>query len=168
MCCGWGVVAAKFFWYLLFMFLTFCYFTFYGMMVIGLTPSQQLAAIISTFFYSLWNLFCGFLIPVTVSAHTRLWYTKPWACFSHVWRILQKGQFFLYSQFYLFNCKLQFSNWALQTGTHNGFWKVLQLEFVWILAEDTSMVEMVLLSQSNGMDSVWFSGISIGWYNYKY
>jgi len=55
--------AAKFFWYLLFMFLTFSYFTFYGMMAVGLTPSQQLAAVISSAFYSIWNLFSGFLIP---------------------------------------------------------------------------------------------------------
>ncbi|KAL2643201.1 hypothetical protein R1flu_010788 [Riccia fluitans] len=55
--------AAKFFWYFLYMFLTFIYFTFYGMMAVGLTPSQQLAAVISSFFYSIWNLFSGFLIP---------------------------------------------------------------------------------------------------------
>lgn len=61
------VIAAKFFWYLLFMFLTFSYFTFYGMMAVGLTSSQQLAAVISSAFYSIWNLFSGFLIPRPVS-----------------------------------------------------------------------------------------------------
>ncbi|BBN01006.1 hypothetical protein Mp_2g03890 [Marchantia polymorpha subsp. ruderalis] len=55
--------AAKFFWYLLFMFMTFTYFTFYGMMAVGLTPSQPVAAVVSSAFYSLWNLFSGFLIP---------------------------------------------------------------------------------------------------------
>eukprot|EP00897_Mesotaenium_endlicherianum_P002106 jgi/Mesen1/1923/ME000145S01008 len=55
--------APKFFWYLFFMFLTFMYFTFFGMITIALTPNQQLAAVISSFFYSLWNLFSGFLIP---------------------------------------------------------------------------------------------------------
>ncbi|XP_024525458.1 ABC transporter G family member 31 [Selaginella moellendorffii] len=54
---------AKFLWYLLFMFLTFAYFTFYGMMAVGLTPSQQLASVISSAFYSVWNLFSGFFIP---------------------------------------------------------------------------------------------------------
>jgi hypothetical protein len=49
------------------MFLTFTYFTFYGMMAVGLTPSQQLAAVISSAFYSLWNLLSGFLIPKAVS-----------------------------------------------------------------------------------------------------
>jgi ABC-type multidrug transport system permease subunit len=55
--------AGKFFLYLIFMFLTFTYCTFYGMMAIGLTPSQQLAAVVSSAFYSIWNLLAGFLIP---------------------------------------------------------------------------------------------------------
>ncbi|KAJ4725593.1 Pleiotropic drug resistance ABC transporter [Melia azedarach] len=53
----------KFVLYLVFMFLTFMYFTFYGMMAVGLTPSQHLAAVISSAFYSLWNLLSGFLVP---------------------------------------------------------------------------------------------------------
>lgn len=53
----------KFLLYLLFMFLTFLYFTFYGMMAVGLTPTQHLAAVISSAFYSLWNLLSGFLVP---------------------------------------------------------------------------------------------------------
>ncbi|XP_012839425.1 PREDICTED: ABC transporter G family member 31 [Erythranthe guttata] len=55
--------AGKFFMYLVFMFLTFTYFTFYGMMVVGLTPTQHLAAVVSSAFYSLWNLLSGFLVP---------------------------------------------------------------------------------------------------------
>ncbi|KAI3806303.1 hypothetical protein L1987_22202 [Smallanthus sonchifolius] len=53
----------KFLLYLVFMFLTFTYFTFYGMVAIGLTPSQQMAAVVSSAFYSLWNLLAGFLVP---------------------------------------------------------------------------------------------------------
>ncbi|KAK9279099.1 hypothetical protein L1049_012774 [Liquidambar formosana] len=53
----------KFLLYILFMFLTFTYFTFYGMMAIGLTPNQNLAAVISSACYSLWNLLAGFLVP---------------------------------------------------------------------------------------------------------
>lgn len=60
-------VAGKFFLYVVFMFLTFCYFTYYGMMAVGLTPSQHLAAVISSAFYSLWNLLSGFLVPKPVS-----------------------------------------------------------------------------------------------------
>uniref|UniRef100_A0A5B7BKX4 Putative ABC transporter G family member 31-like n=1 Tax=Davidia involucrata TaxID=16924 RepID=A0A5B7BKX4_DAVIN len=53
----------KFFLYIMFMFLTFTYFTFYGMMAVGLTPTQHLAAVVSSAFYSLWNLLSGFLVP---------------------------------------------------------------------------------------------------------
>ncbi|CAL8462536.1 g2069 [Coccomyxa elongata] len=55
--------AAKFFWYLLFSYLTLLYFTFYGMMAVAVSPSVQLAAVISSAFYSIWFLFTGFLIP---------------------------------------------------------------------------------------------------------
>ncbi|XXG85868.1 hypothetical protein AAC387_Pa11g0879 [Persea americana] len=55
--------AGKFFLYLVFMFLTFAYFTFYGMMAVGLTPSQHVAAVVSSAFYSLWELLSGFLVP---------------------------------------------------------------------------------------------------------
>lgn len=55
--------AAKFFWYTLFMFLTLMIFTFYGMMAVAITPNVQLAAVISSAFYSIFNLFAGFLLP---------------------------------------------------------------------------------------------------------
>lgn len=83
-------VAGKFFLFLVFMFLTFTYFTFYGMMAVGLTSSQHLAAVISSAFYSLWNLLSGFLVPKPVSGpfpvrnylHTSLWFLimgwLPW------------------------------------------------------------------------------------------
>ncbi|GAQ78767.1 pleiotropic drug resistance protein [Klebsormidium nitens] len=54
--------AVKFFWYVLFMFLTLMLFTFYGMMAVAITPNVQLAAVLSSSMYSVWNLFCGFLI----------------------------------------------------------------------------------------------------------
>ncbi|QCE00887.1 ABC transporter G family member 31 [Vigna unguiculata] len=65
---------AKFFLYLVFMFLTFTYFTFYGMMAVGLTPSQHLAAVISSAFYSLWNLLSGFLIPKSSIPGWWIWF----------------------------------------------------------------------------------------------
>ncbi|GLJ18676.1 hypothetical protein SUGI_0333120 [Cryptomeria japonica] len=55
--------AAKFFWFFFFMFFTFLYYTFYGMMAVSLTPNANVAAIVSTAFYSIWMLFCGFIIP---------------------------------------------------------------------------------------------------------
>ncbi|KAL1161231.1 hypothetical protein V6Z11_A07G119600 [Gossypium hirsutum] len=55
--------ASKIFLYLVIMFLTFTYFTFYGMMAVGLTPSLHMAAVVSSAFYSFWNLLSGFLVP---------------------------------------------------------------------------------------------------------
>ncbi|KAL3687132.1 hypothetical protein R1sor_013441 [Riccia sorocarpa] len=59
----WTVV--KFFWYLFFVTFTFLYFTYYGMVAVGITPNQQIAMIVSTLFYGFFNLFAGFLIPRT-------------------------------------------------------------------------------------------------------
>ncbi|DBA79271.1 TPA: hypothetical protein ACH3X2_007820 [Trebouxia sp. C0005] len=54
--------AGKFFWFLLFNYLTLIYFTFFGMMAVALTPNIKLAAVCSAYFYSLFNLFAGFTI----------------------------------------------------------------------------------------------------------
>ncbi|KAJ4714209.1 Pleiotropic drug resistance ABC transporter [Melia azedarach] len=62
---GFEWTAAKFFWYLFFMFFTFLYFTFYGMMAVAMTPNPQIAIIVSSAFYSIWNLFSGFIVPRT-------------------------------------------------------------------------------------------------------
>ncbi|XP_071709160.1 pleiotropic drug resistance protein 1-like isoform X5 [Rutidosis leptorrhynchoides] len=59
----WTVV--KFLWYLFFMYFTFLYFTFYGMMTVAVTPNHNFAAIISSAFYAIWNLFSGFIVPRT-------------------------------------------------------------------------------------------------------
>lgn len=60
--------AAKFLWFFLFILLSFVYFTFYGMMAIGITPNKQISVVLSSFLFSLWNLNCGLLIPQPVSA----------------------------------------------------------------------------------------------------
>ncbi|CAL4948796.1 unnamed protein product [Urochloa decumbens] len=60
---GFEWTAAKFFWYLFFGYFTLLYFTFYGMMAVGLTPNYHIAAIVSSAFYGIWNLFSGFIIP---------------------------------------------------------------------------------------------------------
>ncbi|KAL8533265.1 hypothetical protein ACS0TY_009596 [Phlomoides rotata] len=57
----WG--ATKFLWFYYYVFMCFVYFTLYGMMLVALTPSYQIAAILMSFFLSFWNLFSGFLIP---------------------------------------------------------------------------------------------------------
>ncbi|XP_059462262.1 ABC transporter G family member 39-like isoform X1 [Corylus avellana] len=55
--------AAKFLWFYYYIFMSFVYFTMYGMMLVALTPGHQIAAICMSFFLSFWNLFSGFLIP---------------------------------------------------------------------------------------------------------
>ncbi|KAG5540657.1 hypothetical protein RHGRI_020777 [Rhododendron griersonianum] len=58
---------AKFFWYLFFMYCTLVYYTYYEMMTVAVTPNLNIASIIASSFYSIWNLFSGFIIPKTVS-----------------------------------------------------------------------------------------------------
>ncbi|KAK3123186.1 hypothetical protein QOZ80_8AG0625730 [Eleusine coracana subsp. coracana] len=60
---GFEWTAVKFFWYLFFCYFTLLYFTFYGMMAVGITPNYNIAAIVSSGFYIIWNLFSGFIIP---------------------------------------------------------------------------------------------------------
>ncbi|GAQ91789.1 pleiotropic drug resistance protein [Klebsormidium nitens] len=66
--------AIKFFEYMAVMFLTFLIFTYYGIMVVAATPGLALASIISSFFYSFWNLFAGFLIPLPRIPGWWVWY----------------------------------------------------------------------------------------------
>ncbi|KAL3631834.1 transcription factor [Castilleja foliolosa] len=59
---GFEWTAAKYFWYIFFMFFSLLYFIFYGMMAVAITPNHHIANIISFSFYGLWNLFSGFVI----------------------------------------------------------------------------------------------------------
>nr|CAD1842982.1 unnamed protein product [Ananas comosus var. bracteatus] len=70
--------AAKFFWYIFFMFFTLLYFTYYGMMAVALTPNAQIASIVSTAFYAIWNIFASFVIPRPRLPVWWRWYF--WAC----------------------------------------------------------------------------------------
>ncbi|XP_010061952.2 pleiotropic drug resistance protein 1 [Eucalyptus grandis] len=72
----WSV--AKIFWYIFFMYFTLLYFTFYGMMVVALTPNHHVSAIVSAAFYGIWNLFAGFVIPRSRIPGWWIWYY--WAC----------------------------------------------------------------------------------------
>uniref|UniRef100_A0A0D9XCM5 ABC transporter domain-containing protein n=1 Tax=Leersia perrieri TaxID=77586 RepID=A0A0D9XCM5_9ORYZ len=75
---GFEWTAVKFFWYLFFMYFTLSYYTFYGMMSVGLTPSYNVASVVSTAFYAIWNLFSGFIIPRTRIPIWWRWYY--WVC----------------------------------------------------------------------------------------
>uniref|UniRef100_A0A0R0KQH1 ABC transporter domain-containing protein n=1 Tax=Glycine max TaxID=3847 RepID=A0A0R0KQH1_SOYBN len=60
---GFEWTVAKFFWFLFFMYFNFLCFTYYGMMSMAVTPNQHISSIVSTGFYSAWNIFSGFIIP---------------------------------------------------------------------------------------------------------
>uniref|UniRef100_A0A0A8XP43 ABC-2 type transporter transmembrane domain-containing protein n=1 Tax=Arundo donax TaxID=35708 RepID=A0A0A8XP43_ARUDO len=75
---GFEWTAAKFFWYLFFMYFTLLYFTFYGMMAVGLTPNYFIASIVSSAFYSIWNLFSGLFVPRPKIPIWWRWYC--WIC----------------------------------------------------------------------------------------
>ncbi|KAL9443070.1 hypothetical protein AB3S75_016429 [Citrus x aurantiifolia] len=75
---GFDWTVSKFLWYLLFMYLTFLYFTLYGMMTVAVTPNHNIAAIIASAFYVLWNLFSGFIIPRPRMPIWWRWYC--WIC----------------------------------------------------------------------------------------
>ncbi|KAK1664183.1 hypothetical protein QYE76_052342 [Lolium multiflorum] len=59
---GYDWKPAKFFYFLFFIISSFNYFTFFGMMLVALTPSAMLANILISFMMPLWNLFAGFLV----------------------------------------------------------------------------------------------------------
>lgn len=52
------------------MYFTILYFTFYGMMTMAITPNHNIAAILSSAFYAIWNIFSGFIVPQTVTSNT--------------------------------------------------------------------------------------------------
>ncbi|KAI6694837.1 hypothetical protein NL676_022547 [Syzygium grande] len=75
---GFEWTVAKFLWYLFFMCFTLLYFTYYGMMAVGMTPNRHIASIVSSAFYAIWNLFSGFVVPRTRIPIWWRWYY--WAC----------------------------------------------------------------------------------------
>nr|XP_043631485.1 pleiotropic drug resistance protein 2-like isoform X2 [Erigeron canadensis] len=66
--------ADKFFWFYYYMFMSFVYFTLYGMMLVALTPNYAVAAITMSFFLNFWNLFSGFMITRTQIPIWWRWY----------------------------------------------------------------------------------------------
>ncbi|KAH9290325.1 hypothetical protein KI387_034442 [Taxus chinensis] len=68
--------AVKFVWYLFFMYFGFLSYTFFGIMTVALTPNHNLASIVSIPFFLLWNLFSGFMIPLTRCPPWWKWYFR--------------------------------------------------------------------------------------------
>eukprot|EP00271_Cylindrocystis_brebissonii_P020897 TRINITY_DN71_c0_g1_i2.p1 TRINITY_DN71_c0_g1~~TRINITY_DN71_c0_g1_i2.p1 ORF type:complete len:1380 (-),score=255.02 TRINITY_DN71_c0_g1_i2:202-4341(-) len=67
--------ATKFLFYVLFQFLTFAYYSFYGMMAMAISPTPPLALVMSALFFSFWNLFSGFLITRPSMPSWWQWYS---------------------------------------------------------------------------------------------
>ncbi|KAM7478542.1 hypothetical protein LguiA_026755 [Lonicera macranthoides] len=55
--------AHKVFWYFYAMFCSLLHFTYLGMLLVSSTPSFPIAAILQSAFYTMFNLFSGFIIP---------------------------------------------------------------------------------------------------------
>ncbi len=65
---------------MLFQFLTLLLFTYYGIMAVSVSPSVQMAAVISSAFYSVWFLFTG--KPPAANVMQLLPFTH---CYSDAW-----------------------------------------------------------------------------------
>ncbi|XP_059069636.1 ABC transporter G family member 35-like [Cryptomeria japonica] len=68
----------KFSWFFFSNYMTFLYFTFYGMMTVSITPNHQVASIVAAIFYSIFSLFSGFFIPRPKIPKWWVWYY--WIC----------------------------------------------------------------------------------------
>ncbi|GLU04056.1 hypothetical protein SLE2022_212230 [Rubroshorea leprosula] len=60
---GYYASGYKVFWYFYTMFCSLLYFNFLGMALVSLTPNVMVAAILASFFYKIYNIFSGFVIP---------------------------------------------------------------------------------------------------------
>ncbi|XP_059641743.1 ABC transporter G family member 42-like isoform X1 [Cornus florida] len=69
---------AKFLWFFFISFFSFLYFTYYGMMMVSITPNHEVAAILASMFYALFTLFSGFFIPRLRIPKWWIWYY--WIC----------------------------------------------------------------------------------------
>lgn len=59
--------AYKVFWYFYTTFSMFLFYTYFGMLLVSLTPTYLVASILANFSYTMLNLFSGYLIPGPVS-----------------------------------------------------------------------------------------------------
>ncbi|KAL3714543.1 hypothetical protein ACJRO7_006458 [Eucalyptus globulus] len=73
---GFSVSFYKVFWYFYTMFCTLLYFNYFGMMLVSLTPTYQVAAVFGSFAYTVFNLFAGFLITGPESLSSNFCYSQ--------------------------------------------------------------------------------------------
>ena len=62
---------------MLFFFLTLLYFVVFGIAAVALTPAVALANVLCSFFFGMWNLTCGFLIPSPAIPPYWFYYINP-------------------------------------------------------------------------------------------
>ncbi|XP_022756464.1 ABC transporter G family member 38 isoform X2 [Durio zibethinus] len=75
---GFQWTVSKFFLNTFFMFITVLLFIYYGIMIVAVSPNQAAAAVLSGIFYTMWNLFSGFIIPRPRIIVWWRWYA--WVC----------------------------------------------------------------------------------------
>lgn len=71
---GYEWTAIKFFQYLFALFMTILSMVYYGMLAIGISPSLEYSFLLSGALHSTWNLFTGFVIPLTRIATWWRWF----------------------------------------------------------------------------------------------
>ncbi|RWW26276.1 hypothetical protein BHE74_00010892 [Ensete ventricosum] len=64
---GYYWTASKLFWFFYTMLCTLLYYVYLGMLLVSLTPNVQVASIMASVCYTLFNLFSGFIVPGPVS-----------------------------------------------------------------------------------------------------
>ena len=64
---GFQFTVVKFLWFILFITLSFMYYTLYGMMCVALTPNIEIAGGVAFLVFVLWNVFSGFIISIKVN-----------------------------------------------------------------------------------------------------
>ncbi|CDP18458.1 unnamed protein product [Coffea canephora] len=70
--------ADKLVWYFYTMFCTLLSFTYFGMLLVSLTPSFQVASVVASFCYTMFTLFSGFIIPAPKIPKWWIW--CYWIC----------------------------------------------------------------------------------------
>uniref|UniRef100_A0A166B526 ABC transporter domain-containing protein n=1 Tax=Daucus carota subsp. sativus TaxID=79200 RepID=A0A166B526_DAUCS len=71
---GYSWTAYKVFWYFYSMFCTLLYYNYMGMMVVSITPTYPVAAILQSSIYTMFSLFSGFIIPQPRIPKWWLWF----------------------------------------------------------------------------------------------
>lgn len=73
-----GHGAGKFWWFSLFIFLILDLMTFYGIATVFATPDLPSATVLSAMSYGFWNLFAGFILPLSVRLPMIYSQCLPW------------------------------------------------------------------------------------------